>query len=181
LLNSLLRVFKHKSVSLRNFLFAITPTTTLKNFYLKSLGFKLGDQTFLLKGTRFYRNGNVVIGNNSVINRDCLLDNRAVIEIGDNVSISHNVKIYTGGHIIDSSFFEYFQSGVKIESEVCIFSNVIVQPGITIHRGSIILPGSVVTSNVEEYSVYGGNPARKIKDRTRSLYYKFDYPYWDAM
>jgi glycosyltransferase involved in cell wall biosynthesis len=179
--NSALRVLKHKSVKFRNFLFNNLPTMMLKIGFLRTLGFSIGTRTFILKGTEFYGNGNFTIGCNSVINRNCLLDNRAHIEIGDNVSISHNVKIYTGGHKIDSSFFEFFQSGVKIESEVCIFSNVIIQPGIHISRGAVILPGSVVTKNVEEYSVYGGNPAVKIKDRNKFLYYKFDYPYWDAM
>ncbi|MCS6153488.1 glycosyltransferase [Shewanella oncorhynchi] len=180
-INRCLRVLKHKSVSFRNFMFKIIPTMALKIHYLRLLGFDIGDRSFILKDSKFYGNGNFTIGNNSIVNRCCLLDNRGSIKIGDNVSISHNVKIYTGGHNIDSSFFEYFQSDVVIENDVCIFSNVIIQPGVCISKGSVILPGSVVTKDVEEYSVYGGNPAVKIKNRNRSLYYKFNYPYWDAM
>jgi glycosyltransferase involved in cell wall biosynthesis len=178
---SLIRIIKHKLVGLCNLLFNLIPTMTLKNIYLKSMGVKLGKDSYILKKTKFYVNGNLTIGNNSIINRECLLDNRATISIGDNVSIAHNVKIYTGGHVVQSSYFEYFQKEVTIENEVCIFSNVIIQPGVTIARGSVVLPGSVVVSNVDSYCVYGGNPAKKISKRNDQLYYKFDYPFWDAL
>lgn len=37
--------------------------------------------------------------------------------------------------------------------------------GVTIGDGAIIAAGSVVTKNVEPYCIYGGTPAKKIKDR----------------
>ena len=37
--------------------------------------------------------------------------------------------------------------------------------GVTIHDGAIIAAGSVVTKDVEPYTIYGGNPARKLRDR----------------
>jgi acetyltransferase-like isoleucine patch superfamily enzyme len=37
--------------------------------------------------------------------------------------------------------------------------------GIVIKKGSIIAAGSVVTKDVDPYSIYGGNPAKKIKNR----------------
>ena len=37
--------------------------------------------------------------------------------------------------------------------------------GIHIYDGAIIAAGSVVTKNVDAYSIYGGNPAKKLRDR----------------
>jgi acetyltransferase-like isoleucine patch superfamily enzyme len=37
--------------------------------------------------------------------------------------------------------------------------------GITIGEGSIIGAGSLVTKDVEPYSIYAGVPARKVRDR----------------
>ncbi|MNY79004.1 Streptogramin A acetyltransferase [compost metagenome] len=37
--------------------------------------------------------------------------------------------------------------------------------GVVINDGAIIAAGSVVTKDVEAYSIYAGNPARKIKNR----------------
>lgn len=54
---------------------------------------------------------------------------------------------------------------VLIEDDVWIGANVIILPGVKISKGSIIGAGSVVTKNVPEYAIVGGNPARVIKYR----------------
>jgi len=52
-----------------------------------------------------------------------------------------------------------------IEDDVWIGYGTIVMSGVTIGRGSIIAAGSIVTKNVDPYSIYAGAPAKKIKDR----------------
>jgi len=54
---------------------------------------------------------------------------------------------------------------VIIEDDVWLGRNAIVMPGIKIGRGSIIGAGSVVTKDVEPFSVMGGVPATLIKKR----------------
>ena len=57
---------------------------------------------------------------------------------------------------------------VVIEDDVWIGHGAIILSGSKISTGSIIAAGSVVTGNVEPYSIYGGNPAVKIKNRFSS-------------
>ena len=52
-----------------------------------------------------------------------------------------------------------------IDEDVWVGYGSVIMSGVTIEKGSIIAAGSVVTGNVESYSVYGGVPAKKIKDR----------------
>ncbi len=52
-----------------------------------------------------------------------------------------------------------------IGDDVWIGYGSIIMSGVKIGDGSIIAAGSVVTKDVEAYSIYGGNPAKKIKDR----------------
>ena len=54
---------------------------------------------------------------------------------------------------------------VIIEDDVWIGHGSIILSGIKIGQGSIIAAGSVVTRDVEPFTVCGGNPARKIKPR----------------
>ena len=54
---------------------------------------------------------------------------------------------------------------VKINHDVWIGQNVTLLAGIQVGTGSIIAANSVVTKDVEPYSIVGGNPAKIIKYR----------------
>lgn len=56
-------------------------------------------------------------------------------------------------------------SKVEIEDDVWVGCGSIILSGVKVGRGSIIAAGSVVTKDIEPFSIYAGNPAKKIKDR----------------
>ena len=51
------------------------------------------------------------------------------------------------------------------EGDNWIGANVTILKGVTVGEGAVIAAGAVVTRNVEKYSVWGGVPARKLRDR----------------
>lgn len=57
-------------------------------------------------------------------------------------------------------------SPVCIEDDVWLGASSIVMPGVTIGRGSVVAAGAVVTKDVPEMTVVGGNPAALIGSRT---------------
>ena len=57
---------------------------------------------------------------------------------------------------------------VTVSDDVWIGYGAIILSGVTIGEGSVIAAGSVVTKDVESYTVVGGNPARKICDRFKN-------------
>ena len=57
---------------------------------------------------------------------------------------------------------------VSISDDVWVGYGSIILSGIKIGQGSIIAAGSVVTKDVEPYSIYAGVPAKKVKDRFSS-------------
>jgi acetyltransferase-like isoleucine patch superfamily enzyme len=54
---------------------------------------------------------------------------------------------------------------MRIGNDVWIGSNALIVPGVQIGDGAIIAAGSVVTKNVADYEIVGGNPARHIRYR----------------
>jgi acetyltransferase-like isoleucine patch superfamily enzyme len=60
------------------------------------------------------------------------------------------------------------RGGVKIADDVWIRANSTILDGAQVGRGAIVAAGSVVTGQVDEFAVYAGAPARKIKDRIPS-------------
>ena len=153
----------------------------LRNIWLRLFGIKIPFSSSMHRNCRFFHVGKMTVGKHSVINSGCYLDNRRGVSIGKNVGIAHNTKIYTLGHNINSPKFETKGAEVKIEDNCFIFSNVMIMPGVTIHEGAIVLPGSVVTKNVAAYTVVGGNPAQYIKDRPKNTNYTVNYNYYFAL
>lgn len=153
----------------------------LRNLFLLCFGIKIPISSSIHRGCKFFHIGKFSIGKNSVINFGCYLDNRRGILIGSNTAIAHNTKIYTLGHNIHSPKFETKGAPVTIGDNCFIFSNVMIMPGVTIEDGAVILPGSIVTKNVPAYSVYGGVPAKYIRDRNKKIDYKLNYNYLFAL
>lgn len=101
---------------------------------------------------------------------------RAKINIGSDVIMGPGVTIITGDHptniqgckinsIKDEDKPVECDQDVIIEDDVWIGCNVTILKGVHIHSGAIIAAGSTVTRNVEMNCIYGGVPAKKIKNR----------------
>ena len=104
---------------------------------------------------------------------------RSYVEIGRYCSIGRNVSIGLGTHNINSlstsSFFETSDQiklasndpkrRVKIGNDVWIGDNVLIDSGLNIGDGCIIGAGSVVTKDIEPYSIIVGVPGRLLRMR----------------
>ncbi|WP_317125910.1 acyltransferase [Chryseobacterium sp. G0240] len=93
------------------------------------------------------------------------------VKIGDYTMIAHDVSILGGDHKYNLPGIPCVFTGrdflgdTKIGKDVWIGAYSKIIAGVTIGDGAIIALGSIVTKDVEPYSVYGGIPAKKIKDR----------------
>lgn len=168
-------------IAILNISYTFIPGTLFSNLYLRLFGIKIKRSSKIHRGVRFFHVGNFEMGDNSVINFKCYLDNRRGIYIGNNVGIAHNSKIYTLGHNINSPKFETKGAPVYIDDNVFIFSNCIILPGVKIGEGAIVLAGSVVTKDVSPYTIVGGNPASFVKERLSEIDYKHNYRYMFAL
>ena len=84
----------------------------------------------------------------------------------------HSSKVIGVNHFSSgfSESFKYTKSPTMLKkttigNDVWIGQRAMVMPGVKIGTGSIIAAGSVVTKDVEPYSIVGGNPARHIRYR----------------
>lgn len=126
------------------------------------------------KSARFQNN--IYLGGPGAVSigKDCQINEHAFLQgaiIGDNVMIAPyvafiaNRKEVNTTDVLMSTARKEKGKKVIIEDDVWIGRNAIVMPGIKIGEGSIIGAGSVVTKDVEPFSVMGGVPAILIKKR----------------
>ena len=158
---------------LTNYVVAHVPSFALRRlWYTRVLGARLGSGAGIHLGCHlwFYgpgqvRRGGLSIGARSRINRDCCLDTRGSIAIGDDVSVSPEVMVLTAGHAVADPAFGVVTSPVVIEDNVWIGSRATILPGVTLGRGSVVSAGAVVTRDVPELAIVAGVPARPVGER----------------
>lgn len=147
------------------------PSYTIRNLvYTMFYGIGIGKGSSIHLNTRINR-FDIKIGINSVINRNCYLDGRGGITIGNNVSISPEVHVITASHDIKSRDFAYFSKPIHIGDMVWVGSRATILPGVNLGKGSVVATGAVVTKNVEEFDVVAGVPAKVIGKRPKDLDY----------
>jgi putative colanic acid biosynthesis acetyltransferase WcaF len=87
------------------------------------------------------------------------------IEIHQGATVAQEVYLCSGTHDFDSTNFQLVTKPIVIEKDVFIGVRTMVLPGVTIRKGAIIGAQSVVTKNIPPNVVFGGNPAKKIRNR----------------
>lgn len=97
-------------------------------------------------------NGQIIVGDNVFINRNCIIASKSKISIGDNTSIGPNTIIYDHDH--DYHHIGSFKTDeVKIGNNVWIGGSVVILKGVVIGNGSVISAGSVISKDVPEGSI----------------------------
>jgi virginiamycin A acetyltransferase len=117
-------------------------------------------------------NGDVIIGNFVYINSCTVIYSGNGVTIGNSVLIGPNCNIVPSNHnFIDKTVemrkqgFQKSKGGINIEDDVWLGANVTVVDGAKIKKGCVIGANSLVIGETEEYGVYAGTPAIKIKSR----------------
>lgn len=165
-------------ISAFNTMMSISFFFTVRRLLLHSIGIKVGKNTTVHRGVKLFCVGNLTIGKGSTVNYKCFLDARGGLTIGDNVNISHCVKIYTMTHDIDDPTCKTISSPVTINNNAWIFPNVLIMPGVNIEEGAVVYPGSIVTKDLNAYTIYAGNPAKPIRERVKKISYQSSFPVW---
>ncbi len=144
--------------------------------FLRLFNKNISKSAIILMHSRILNFWKIRIGERAVINQHCLLDCRKYkIAIEDDVDIGPFTRIWTLGHLPDSHSHELYGGDVLIQHHVWIASGVTILPNIIIGKGAVIAASSVVTKNVEDLQIVGGNPAKFIRMRKNELEYKLNY------
>jgi len=113
----------------------------------------------------------LIIGNNVGIAQNAFIQVRGKVVIGNDVIIGPNVSIFSENHNFDQleipiSKQGVSRKGVNIGNGVWLATKVVILDGVTIGENSIVAAGSIVNKDIPANSIYGGIPAKKIKDRS---------------
>lgn len=103
------------------------------------------------------------LGKNVYINHSLTAVTTGGITIEDNVMIAPHVFLLTANHDFHNHHILYV-SPIRIKKHAWIGANAMILPGVTIGENSVVAGSSVVTKDVPDNVVVGGNPAKVIKE-----------------
>ena len=113
----------------------------------------------------------LVFGNEVFIGVGCEFNIRQGIEVGSHSLIASGCKFIDHDHGFDLRTIPIGKqetgddAKIVLEEDVWVGANVVVLKGVTIRQGAIIAAGSVLTKSVGAFEIWGGVPARKLRDR----------------
>ncbi len=128
----------------------------------------VGNTCRIMRHVYIGNGNNIEIGDGCRINEGIRLDN---VKIGNHVLIARESIFLGKMHEFGDIELPISKQGRKnvertvIEDDVWLGLRVMVMPGLSLRKGSIIGAGAVVTKSTVEYGIYGGVPAKLIKMR----------------
>ena len=105
---------------------------------------------------------NLEVGDDVVVHRHVLLDDRGGITLGDRVSISDYANIYSHTHsIVDQK--DVTNARTILEDDVRVTYHATVLAGIRVGRNGMVGANAVATKDVRPYHVNVGIPAKSVR------------------
>ncbi len=144
---------------------------------LSENGIQMGNNVTVARGATLVCTGviakkgkGIKIGNNCAIGAQSFLSGQGGIEIGDDVIMGPQVRIFSENHNYEDPDIPIRSQG-ESRKEVIIAHNcwvgagVTILAGVTIGSGCVLAAGSVITKSFPPDSIVAGVPARVIKKR----------------
>lgn len=129
------------------------------------------NKSIIKNNVQFYTyNSTISFGSNVTVNTNCVFYGGGNITIGNDVMIATGTIFVASNHnysnpLININEQGLTHKGIILEDNIWIGANCIILDGTIIKRGVIVAANSVVKGILEENSIYGGSPVRRIKEK----------------
>jgi len=132
---------------------------------------RIGDFASLYPNSFFPGPGSISIGHNFWLGCNCIVDCQGGTTISDNVGVGAHSQLWTHMKFGDLAAGCRFHSSspLVIDKDVWLVGHVLVSP---VHIGarSLVMLGSLVTTNIPTDKVFAGSPAKDMTDKFGSQF-----------
>ncbi|MCF0199097.1 MAG: putative colanic acid biosynthesis acetyltransferase [Bacteroidaceae bacterium] len=136
-----------------------------KRWLLRRFGATIHDTAVVYSSARVYYPKHLTMGRYACLASDVDCYNVAPIVLKDNVTVSQGAFLCTASHDITDPAHRLITAPIVLEEAVWVGARAYVGMGVTIGEGAVVGATASVYKDVEPWTVVGGNPAKKLKDR----------------
>ncbi|MEP2653493.1 MAG: colanic acid biosynthesis acetyltransferase WcaF [Paraglaciecola sp.] len=152
-------------VNILFFRYSPRPFHSYRALILKMFGAKLGNNCHVYGSAKIWAPWNLILHDEACIANDTIIYNMAPITFGKKSIVSQGSHLCNGSHDYTDKNFQLFAKPITIGARAWLCTDCFVGPGVNIGNGTVVGARSVVVSDLEEWMVYAGTPAKAIKKR----------------
>lgn len=134
-------------------------------FCLRFFGAEIYGKPFVSPSCRIYVPWLLCLKDKSCLGDKSELYNLGTITINEKATVAQYAYLCNGTHDFSDPKLPLIIGDMNIGANVFIGAKSLILPGVYIGDGAIVGAGSVVTKDVEAWTIVGGNPAKFIKER----------------
>lgn len=132
---------------------------------LRAFGARVGRRCHVRPTARIELPWNLFIGAYSSVGDFARIYNLGPIDIGERVTISQGAHLCAGDHDYSKPTMPLLRPSIHIDSDAWVAADAFVGPGVRIGRGAVLGARACAFKDLEQWTIYGGNPARPIGKR----------------
>lgn len=133
--------------------------------WLKAFGAKLTATSHTKSTTKVRHPWLLEMGEWSTLAEDVEIYNLGWIRIGNHTTVSQRAWLCAGTHDYTRFELPLIRPSIVVGDGVWVCAGAFIGPGVTVGHNAIVAACSVVTKDVAEATIVGGNPAKLIKQR----------------
>jgi acetyltransferase-like isoleucine patch superfamily enzyme len=138
--------------------------------FLRIVGAKVGRRVVFYPGVWIAPGRKLVLGDDVDLATGVIVTTSGGVTIGARTLVGYRAQILSTNHVVPDGQAAIFTSGhekkpVCIGEDAWIGAQAIILPGVSIGKGAVVAAGSVVSKDVDDYTIVAGVPARLIRRR----------------
>jgi len=143
------------------------PLHAWRSFLLRAFGATLGPNCHFYPGSKIWAPWNLVCANHVAAGDGAEIYNPAPIQLDSHVILSQGSYLCGATHDYNHPDFPLIAYRMHLEEHAWICARAIVAPGVHVAAGAVLGIGAVAVKDLAAWTVYSGNPAQPLRERTR--------------
>ena len=136
-----------------------------RNSVLRLFGARIGREVRIYPNVDIFFPWNLDIGDEVTIGPGVQLYSLGRITLGEGTMVSYGAHFCAGTHDYSKRNLPLLKPEIRLGQGIWVCADAFIGPGVEIGDFSIVGARAVVLKSFDDFSILGGNPARKLKDR----------------
>lgn len=141
------------------------PGSRHRRFLLHLFGARIGEGFVAKPGVKVKFPWKLEVGDHVWLGEGVWIDNLDQVRLGSHVCVSQGAYLCTGSHNWTAETFDLVTRPIVIEDQTWIGAKAMLAPGTIVREGAVLSLGSVAKGELQQWTVYVGNPARAARER----------------